>query len=196
MQLIDLDAAMGRGDNASIVSTICGRLPCRVGGGIRRVERAQAVLASGAHAVIASSALFRNGTVDLEFAKTLADAVGPERVIAAVDSKGGQVVIHGWKTALPITAVEAVQALEPYSRRVPLHPRGHRRHDAGHEHGRHSRRPSRHHEPRHGRRRHHDLGGDRRRSMPTRWTPWWAWRSTRGNCRSNGTNGAEAVHAA
>ena len=46
--------------------------------------------------------------------KTLADAVGPERVIAAVDSKGGQVVIHGWKTALPITAVEAVRALEPF----------------------------------------------------------------------------------
>lgn len=114
VQLIDLDAAMGRGDNAGIVSTICGRLPCRVGGGIRSVERARAVLAAGAHAVIASSALFRNGSVDLDFAKTLADAVGPERVIAAVDSKGGQVVIHGWKTALPITAVEAVRALEPF----------------------------------------------------------------------------------
>lgn len=114
VQLIDLDAAMGRGDNAGIVTTICGRLPCRVGGGIRSVERAAAVLASGAHAVIASSALFKNGAVDLAFAKMLADAVGPERVIAAVDSKGGQVVIHGWKTALPITAVEAVRALEPY----------------------------------------------------------------------------------
>ncbi len=114
VQLIDLDAAMGRGDNAAIVATICGRLPCRVGGGIRSVERAKAVLASGAHAVIASSALFKNGGVDLEFAAALADAVGREHVIAAVDSKGGQVVIHGWKTALPITAVEAVRALEPY----------------------------------------------------------------------------------
>src|SRR3712207_5265408 len=58
VQLIDLDAARGRGDNAAIVSAICRRLPCRVGGGIRTVERAQAVLAGGAHAVIASSALF------------------------------------------------------------------------------------------------------------------------------------------
>jgi phosphoribosylformimino-5-aminoimidazole carboxamide ribotide isomerase len=114
VQLIDLDAAMGRGDNAAIVSTICGRLPCRVGGGIRSIDRAKAVLGAGAHAVIASSALFKNGAVDLDFAKSLADAVGPDRVIAAVDSKGGQVVIHGWKTALPITAVEAVRALEPY----------------------------------------------------------------------------------
>jgi len=114
VQLIDLDAARGRGDNRALVQAICGRLPCRVGGGIRSVERAREVLALGAHAVIASSALFRDGGVDVAFAKTLADAVGPERVIAAVDSKGGHVVIHGWKTSLPITAVEAVKALEPY----------------------------------------------------------------------------------
>ena len=114
VQLIDLDAAMGRGDNAAIVASICGRLPCRVGGGIRSVERARAVLASGAHAVIASSALFRDGAVDVAFARTLADAVGPDRVIAAVDSRGGHVAIHGWKTVLPITAVEAVRQLEPF----------------------------------------------------------------------------------
>ena len=114
VQLIDLDAARGRGDNAAIVADICRRLPCRVGGGIRSVERAQAVLDAGAHAVIASSALFREGVVDATFAQSLADSIGPERVIAAVDSRGGHVAIHGWKTILPITAVEAVQALEPY----------------------------------------------------------------------------------
>jgi phosphoribosylformimino-5-aminoimidazole carboxamide ribotide isomerase len=114
VQLIDLDAARGRGDNGTLVAAICRRLPCRVGGGIRSVERAQAVLAAGAHAVIASSALFRDGHVDLAFARALAGSLGAERVIAAVDSRGGQVVIHGWKTALPITAVQAVQALEPY----------------------------------------------------------------------------------
>jgi phosphoribosylformimino-5-aminoimidazole carboxamide ribotide isomerase len=114
VQLIDLDAARGRGDNSAMVSAICRRLPCRVGGGIRSVERAQQVLGSGAHAVIASSALFRDGQVDVAFAKSLADAIGVDRVIAAVDSRGGQVAIHGWKTMLPITAVEAVGALEPY----------------------------------------------------------------------------------
>jgi phosphoribosylformimino-5-aminoimidazole carboxamide ribotide isomerase len=114
VQLIDLDAAMGKGDNAAIVASICGRLPCRVGGGIRSIERAKAVLGAGAHAVIASSALFRDGAVDVAFAASLADAIGADRVIAAVDSKGGHVAIHGWKTVLPVTAVEAVKALEPY----------------------------------------------------------------------------------
>ncbi len=113
VQLIDLDAAMGAGDNLPLVKAICARLPCRVGGGIRTVERAREVLGAGAHAVIVSSALFRENRVDVNFAKALSDAVGPERVIAAVDSRGGRVVIHGWKTVLPITAVEAVTALEP-----------------------------------------------------------------------------------
>jgi phosphoribosylformimino-5-aminoimidazole carboxamide ribotide isomerase len=114
VQLIDLDAARGRGGNDAMVADICRRLPCRVGGGIRSIERAQAVLAAGAHAVIASSALFREGRVDEAFAGRLADAIGTDRVIAAVDSRGGHVAIHGWKTVLPITAVEAVRALEPY----------------------------------------------------------------------------------
>jgi phosphoribosylformimino-5-aminoimidazole carboxamide ribotide isomerase len=114
VQLIDLDAAKGQGDNAAMVAEICRRLPCRVGGGIRSIERANAVLDGGAHAVIASSALFRDGTVDLEFARHLSTAVGAERVIAAVDSRGGRVAIHGWRTVLPITAVDAVRALEPF----------------------------------------------------------------------------------
>jgi phosphoribosylformimino-5-aminoimidazole carboxamide ribotide isomerase len=114
VQLIDLDAAMGRGENLGLVKQICRRLPCRVGGGIRTVERAHEVLDAGAHAVIVSSALFTSGGLDLEFAGALAEAVGRDRVIAAVDSKGGQVVIHGWKTPLPITAPDAARALEPF----------------------------------------------------------------------------------
>jgi phosphoribosylformimino-5-aminoimidazole carboxamide ribotide isomerase len=114
VQVIDLDAAMGAGDNLALVRQIASALSCRVGGGIRTASRARDVLASGAHQVIAGSALFRNGQPDLAFARELADAVGPERVIAAVDSRHGQVVIHGWKTSLPLTAVEAVRALEPY----------------------------------------------------------------------------------
>jgi phosphoribosylformimino-5-aminoimidazole carboxamide ribotide isomerase len=114
VQLIDLDAALGKGSNLALVKTICGRLPCRVGGGIRSVERAREVLDAGAHAVIVSSALFRDGRVDTVFARSLAEAVGADRIIAAVDSRGGQVVIHGWKTPLPITAVEAVREVEPF----------------------------------------------------------------------------------
>ncbi|HWN86879.1 MAG TPA: HisA/HisF-related TIM barrel protein, partial [Vicinamibacterales bacterium] len=96
------------------MTTVCGRLPCRVGGGIRSIDKARQVLDAGAQAVIVSSSLFRDGAVDLEFARTLAEAIGRDRIIGAVDSKGGRVAIHGWKTVLPVTAVDAVRALEPY----------------------------------------------------------------------------------
>ncbi len=114
VQVIDLDAAMGKGDNLAIVRKIAGQLSCRVGGGVRTIDRARDILDAGAQQVIVGSSLFRDGTPDLEFAAQLAAAVGADRVIAAVDSKGGHVVIHGWKTPLPITAVEAAAALEPY----------------------------------------------------------------------------------
>ena len=123
VQLIDLDAAMSIGHNDEIVRRVAARLPCRVGGGIRSVGRAQDLVTTGARAVIIGSAFFdsRGGRsadgpplLKLDFARALAETIGPDKVIAAVDSRGGKVVIHGWKTTLPITAVEAIQALDPY----------------------------------------------------------------------------------
>src|SRR4029079_8306547 len=114
VQVIDLDAAMGLGDNLGLVREIAGQLACRVGGGIRTVERARDLLGAGARQIIAGSALFKAGHPNLAFARETAHAGGVERVLAAVDSRDGHVVIHGWKTPLPLTAVEAVRALEPY----------------------------------------------------------------------------------
>src|SRR5215831_5215979 len=110
VQVIDLDAAMGTGDNLALVRQIAGALKCRIGGGIRTIARARELLAAGARQIIAGSSLFREGAPDLAFAKALSDAVGRDGVIAAVDSRNGRVVIHGWKTTLPLTTVEAVRA--------------------------------------------------------------------------------------
>lgn len=128
VQLIDLDAAMARGNNDALVRRIAAELPCRVGGGVRTVARAEELLAAGAQAVIAGSGLFRGPgqwttadvatdrsvVINQDFARALAATVGPQHVIAAVDGKAGRVVIHGWKTSLPITPVEAVRELEAY----------------------------------------------------------------------------------
>jgi phosphoribosylformimino-5-aminoimidazole carboxamide ribotide isomerase len=121
IQLIDLDAAMGTGTNDALIREVAARLPCRVGGGVRSVGRAQDLLEAGAQAVIIGSAFFDmrraadgGSVIKLDFAEALREALGVERIIGAVDSKAGRVVIHGWRTALPITAVEAVRALDPY----------------------------------------------------------------------------------
>jgi phosphoribosylformimino-5-aminoimidazole carboxamide ribotide isomerase len=114
VQLIDLDAAKNAGDNGAIVTAICARLPCRVGGGIRSAERARTLLDGGARKVIIGSALFRGGDVDTGFAQALAGALTPDRLIAAVDARQGQVVIDGWRTRLTITPVNAIRQLEPF----------------------------------------------------------------------------------
>src|SRR4249919_1350145 len=61
VQVIDLDAATGAGDNLAIVRQIASSLSCRVGGGIRTIARAEDVLAAGARQIIAGSALFKDG---------------------------------------------------------------------------------------------------------------------------------------
>jgi phosphoribosylformimino-5-aminoimidazole carboxamide ribotide isomerase len=114
VQLIDLDAAMGTGTNDALVRKVSARLGCRVGGGIRSVERARQVIEAGARQIVLSSALFRDGHPDLGFAARVCDAVGRERVVAAVDAKGGRLVINGWRKALTLTPVDAVKVLEPY----------------------------------------------------------------------------------
>ena len=114
LQLIDLDAAIGTGQNDDLVRYVCGQRPCRVGGGIRSIDRAKTVLDQGATHVIVGSSLFRDGRPDLKFASALADAVGADRLIAAVDTKGGHVAVKGWRETVPLSAVEAVRALEPY----------------------------------------------------------------------------------
>jgi phosphoribosylformimino-5-aminoimidazole carboxamide ribotide isomerase len=114
INVIDLDAAMNSGSNNDLVREICGRLPCQVGGGVRSPNRALELCAMGAKKVIVGSALFKDGRADCESARLFADAVGVERVVGAVDSKGGRVVTHGWKSSTGTTAIEAVQALEPY----------------------------------------------------------------------------------
>lgn len=114
LQLIDLDAAIGTGQNDDMVRYVCGQRACRVGGGIRSIARARTVLDQGATHVIVGSSLFTDGRPDLGFASALADAVGAERVIAAVDSKGGLVAVKGWRETVPLTAVDAVRALEPF----------------------------------------------------------------------------------
>ena len=119
VQLIDLDAAMRQGDNAALVAQIAKRLPCQVGGGISTVERAQAVLAAGAQRVIVGSSLFKEeqgtGSVNTVFASELAAAVGPDRIVAGIDSRAGKIAIKGWKAQVDLTPEDAIPVLEPYA---------------------------------------------------------------------------------
>src|SRR5580704_13587023 len=77
IQVIDLDAAMGRGENVALVEMLASRARCRVGGGIRTAERARKLVEQGAHRVIVGTAAFTPALMEI------ADAIGRERVIVA-----------------------------------------------------------------------------------------------------------------
>ncbi len=112
--LIDLDAAMGRGDNRALAERLLPLARCRVGGGVRSPETARRWLELGAAKVIVGSAAFRGNGVDRPFLQELAVAVGRERLILAVDAVNGRVVVDGWRRAAGLGALEALRELEPY----------------------------------------------------------------------------------
>jgi phosphoribosylformimino-5-aminoimidazole carboxamide ribotide isomerase len=114
VQLVDLDAAMGNGSNRELMAEFCGKLSCQVGGGVRSGDEAQTVLDCGAKRVIVGSSLFKDGAIDGVFAKDLCDRFGNDRLVFAVDARGGRVAIHGWKTITEIQPSEMIQQLEPF----------------------------------------------------------------------------------
>ncbi|HYM78627.1 MAG TPA: 1-(5-phosphoribosyl)-5-[(5-phosphoribosylamino)methylideneamino] imidazole-4-carboxamide isomerase [Candidatus Dormibacteraeota bacterium] len=114
VQVIDLDAAMGRGNNHDMVRTIASQLPCQVGGGIRTIDSARATLDLGARRVILGSSLISEGAINTTFAETISSKLGPDKLVFAVDSRGGFVSIKGWEESTNIRAAEMMRTLEPY----------------------------------------------------------------------------------
>jgi phosphoribosylformimino-5-aminoimidazole carboxamide ribotide isomerase len=114
VQVIDLDAAMGRGDNQNLVREIACQIPCQVGGGIRSIDSARATLHLGARRVILGSSLISQGAINVALARDLAAQLGPEKLVFAVDSRGGYVSIKGWQESTPIQAADMIRALDPF----------------------------------------------------------------------------------
>jgi phosphoribosylformimino-5-aminoimidazole carboxamide ribotide isomerase len=108
IQVIDLDAAMGKGENSALVELLASRAKCRIGGGVRTPERARKLIEQGAYRVVVGTAAF---TPVIE---QIAAAVGPERLLIALDSKHGKIVVKGWQEATDFTAEEVIGRLEPF----------------------------------------------------------------------------------
>ena len=114
VQLIDLDAAMGREANASLIEFFVSRLPCQVGGGIRSIASARKMLDTGAQRVIFGSTLIQNNEINVGFAKQLAAEFSPDKLVFAIDARGGKVAIRGWREITSISPLQMVQALDPF----------------------------------------------------------------------------------
>jgi phosphoribosylformimino-5-aminoimidazole carboxamide ribotide isomerase len=114
VQVIDLDAAMGRGSNDDLVRALAAQAVIRAGGGVRTVERARALVDQGVHKVIVGTSAFDAAGINQPFLAALRNAIGRDRLIVALDSKNGRIVIKGWQEATALTAEEVLAPLEPY----------------------------------------------------------------------------------
>jgi phosphoribosylformimino-5-aminoimidazole carboxamide ribotide isomerase len=114
IQVIDLDAAIGSGSNDDLVRLLASRAVCRVGGGVRSVDRAKALVEQGAKQVIVGTAAFKSNGANTEFLGAVSAAIGRERVMIALDSKGGRITVRGWRESTNLTAEQVLGSLEPY----------------------------------------------------------------------------------
>lgn len=86
--VVDLDAALGKGQNRALIEPLCRRFDVRVGGGIRSLEAATQWLDAGAKQIVIGTAA----------KPELLSQLPKARVIAALDAVEGEVVVEGWQT--------------------------------------------------------------------------------------------------
>jgi phosphoribosylformimino-5-aminoimidazole carboxamide ribotide isomerase len=120
LHIIDLDAAMSKGNNNDLVCELCRKarafygLKVRVGGGIRTVSRATQIANAGATQIIIGSAAFRQGRTNLRFLRALRTKINPRKIVLALDTEKGCIVTHGWRRHLKLHAEQVMSQLKPF----------------------------------------------------------------------------------
>ncbi len=110
LHVVDLDAAMGEGDNFERVAEVLAnvRIGVQVGGGVRMLERACELLGIGASRVILGTAAVK----DPRLVKRLVEIAGSDRIMVALDSRSGKVAIEGWKEQTEKSMLELAREFE------------------------------------------------------------------------------------
>jgi phosphoribosyl-ATP pyrophosphohydrolase/phosphoribosyl-AMP cyclohydrolase len=120
LAVIDLDAAREAGGNDEILRSLCQACDCRVGGGIRSLERAREVLSWGAEKIIVGTRAVTENGLDFRFLDTLAADVGRDRIIIALDTWKQEIVTRGWQEQTGIPIMDVVSQAKPYAAELLL----------------------------------------------------------------------------
>ncbi len=107
IHIIDLDAALGRGDNLDVITSLIQNvnISIQVGGGIRSREKAESLLRSGIKRVIIATLAFQQ----IETLRELLTIYGNDRIMVALDYLDGKVMIKGWTSATGLTLGDGLQ---------------------------------------------------------------------------------------
>ena len=110
LHVIDLDAALGFGQNIEVIQKILENLTAKVqiGGGIRTLQKADQLLNLGSYRVIFGTAAIKNPDLIKEAVKKY----GSESIAVAIDEKNGKVAFHGWKKDSNINYLELAKSFE------------------------------------------------------------------------------------
>lgn len=113
LHVIDLDAALGVGDNSDIVALICERLevPVEFGGGVRDSGSVERFLGLGIDRVILGTFAVEDYVNDFKRLNRLSETFGRDRLLVAVDSRGGEIVARGWQEETGIKTTEFMDKL-------------------------------------------------------------------------------------
>jgi phosphoribosylformimino-5-aminoimidazole carboxamide ribotide isomerase len=111
LHIVDLDAALGRGSNAGVVTDILAatRAEAQVGGGVRDEDDVERVLDDGAHRVIVGTRALE----DPGWLESVADRF-PRRLVVAADVRERRVVTRGWVRTLPRDVLDVVEELNAF----------------------------------------------------------------------------------
>jgi phosphoribosylformimino-5-aminoimidazole carboxamide ribotide isomerase len=113
LHVVDLDAALGQGDNLELILRIASEVPgdLQVGGGVRDLERARALVAAGANRVVVGT----RAVDDPEWLQEAAEAL-PGALVVAADLRDGFILRKGWTEASGLRVLDFLDRLE----RLPL----------------------------------------------------------------------------
>ncbi len=114
LAVIDLDAALGKGNNFGLIKELCRQFECRVGGGIRTIDRAREVLLAGATEIIIGSAAWRRRQLNHDFLKELKRKFGQRHLTLALDCYQENIMIKGWTVDTGINIFNVIPEVARY----------------------------------------------------------------------------------
>ena len=104
INVIDLDSAMGKGDNKELIKRICQKVDCNIGGGIRNIELAKEYIEAGAKRIM----------IGTKATKEFLEQLPKDKVIVALDTKKGKLATYGWQKLEDQDIYKKMQELENY----------------------------------------------------------------------------------
>ncbi|NVM01629.1 MAG: 1-(5-phosphoribosyl)-5-((5-phosphoribosylamino)methylideneamino)imidazole-4-carboxamide isomerase, partial [Candidatus Helarchaeota archaeon] len=110
IHIIDLDSALGLGENLDVIRKIINQVPAKfeIGGGIRTLEKAEKISSWGAERIIIGTKAIK----EPDFISKLEKRIGKSHIMVALDYRKDKVLVNGWKTSTAYNVFDFAKKIE------------------------------------------------------------------------------------